>query len=405
MNERWVSTTLGQIAHINPESTNGVEADRVIKYVDLSSVSAGRGIDESLVAEYKFRHAPGRARRLVRKGDVLVSTVRPYLRGSARVEANLDGQVASTGFAVLRAGKGIEPGFLWLLARSDGFVTHLVARATGSNYPAVRPPDVASFPVLLPPPSEQRRVVDLAGAVEEAADAVSRLVVALQKGLNATREEALQADFRRGRMSDLIERIDAGRSPAGVNRLPTPTERAVLKVSAIRPGFFDKNEVKVVPESAHLPEGSRVREGDILVSRANTQELAGIACRVGAVPENYYLCDKTLRLVPGPEADAGFLLEVLLSSDVRIQMRGAATGTSGSMKNISQAKLREMVVPVPSLEEQRSISSLLMSFRNTTHAATANERAVSLVRQALVDELLEGTRRLPPSYNRFLEAV
>lgn len=161
MSEQWVKTTLGEIAEINPEATPKWPADYEIRYVDIASVSATSGINLAEVGAHSFGKAPGRARRRIRAGDVLVSTVRPNLRSFAVVPKDLDGEVASTGFAVLRAKPSALPGFIWSLVQSEAFVEDMVGRCTGSNYPAVRADDVAAFPVSLPPLPVQRRIVDL----------------------------------------------------------------------------------------------------------------------------------------------------------------------------------------------------------------------------------------------------
>ena len=72
--------------------------------------------------------APSRARRLIRKDDVLVSTIRPNLNAVAVVPPSLDGQIASTGFCVLRAKKCVLPEFLYFYVRSKGSMSFRVER-------------------------------------------------------------------------------------------------------------------------------------------------------------------------------------------------------------------------------------------------------------------------------------
>jgi type I restriction enzyme S subunit len=163
----WTKTTLGDVALINPEATKNFEDDKIITYVDLSSVSAEHGISKELSIG-PYQNAPGRARRVIRTDDVLISTVRPYLRGFAIVPEYLDGEVASTGFSVLRA--KIErtiPGFIWALISTGQFVDFLMDKASGSNYPAVRPEDVSSYDFDLPPLKEQRRIVEIVSSMDD----------------------------------------------------------------------------------------------------------------------------------------------------------------------------------------------------------------------------------------------
>lgn len=346
------------------------------------------------------------AYKVVRLFDVVYN---PYLLWAGAIAQSLEEDLAITSpvYEVFRPRPGVAPAFLGLLLARPNLIRLYDTVSIGS-VPRRRRAPADSFlelSVAIPPVALQRRIIDLMGTVDSVANAIHREVNALQRALDASREEVLSAEYQTGILSELLEKIDAGRSPAGENRLPDSTERAVLKVSAIRVGFFDKTQVKVVSPTAHLPEGSRVERGDVLVSRANTQELAGIACRVHDVPDNYYLCDKTLRLVPRPETDSDFLLELLLSSRVRSQLRDSATGTSGSMKNISQAKLLAVHVVIPSTEAQGRIAALLSAFRRNMVSAKREAEAVMKAREALLADLIEGTHEIPDSYDRFLEAV
>jgi len=190
----WVVTTLGDVAEINPEQTKGFDDEKEIIYIDLSSVSANTGISTGLET-IRFGDAPGRARRVIREGDVIVSTVRPYLRGFALVPPYLDGEVASTGFAVVRAKEGNTiSGFVWALVGMASFVDHLMSLATGSNYPAVRPDDVAGFPILLPPLVEQRRIVKIVSSLDRVRESVHEAITNLRQ----TRNKVLNDLFTQG---------------------------------------------------------------------------------------------------------------------------------------------------------------------------------------------------------------
>jgi type I restriction enzyme S subunit len=109
--------------------------------------------------------APSRARQAVRKGDILFSNVRTYLRNIALVEEDYLNPVASTGFTVIRPAKGIVPRFLFYQVLSNDFLSELHGLQTGTSYPAVRPSDVFSRSIALAPTREQEQI---AAAVHEA---------------------------------------------------------------------------------------------------------------------------------------------------------------------------------------------------------------------------------------------
>lgn len=405
MRDGWSEGTIGDIAAINPERTSQWSAGRRIRYVDLSSVSAADGIDLDAAGDLAFGEAPGRARRVIRAGDVLVSTVRPYLRGFAQVPPILDGEVASTGFAVLRAREGVVlPDYLWCAVRTDVFVDGLMERATGSNYPAVRPEDVAAQHVIIPPLADQRRIVDLVNAFEVAAAASRREARALRLALRTMREEMLSSAEASVPLGETMRGIEAGRSPDGVDRQPLDGEAAVLKVSAVRPGWFDRTQVKVITDTSIFPAQALVRDGDLLITRANTRELVGAVCLVDNPYPNSFLCDKTLRLVPDTAiASAEYLHEVLQSNESRRQLSQAATGTSASMKNISQASIRGLVVPLLAKAQQTRLVTIASSLRDTTLRAERLADSLAKSRSAALTALLARDVALPESYDRFLD--
>ena len=102
--EEWRSSRLKYLVTINDESLpETTDDDYQMKYVDISSVKSGDGIIN--YQEYSFISSPSRARRIVRHGDVIVSTVRTYLKSIAKIEKPDENLIVSTGFAVIRPRK------------------------------------------------------------------------------------------------------------------------------------------------------------------------------------------------------------------------------------------------------------------------------------------------------------
>lgn len=133
----WRLVTLADVASVNPEAIKPKSAPERIRYIDIASVSPGR-IDA--VQELPLSAAPGRARRIVRDGDVIWSCVRPNRRSFALVVDPANDTVASTGFAVLRA-VTVPFSYLYCATSADAFVDYLTNHATGAAYPAVKQSD------------------------------------------------------------------------------------------------------------------------------------------------------------------------------------------------------------------------------------------------------------------------
>lgn len=168
--EGWEAVTLGAIADVNARSIKKGNAPDNINYIDIKSVSTGR-IDE--ICPMPFSESPGRARRIVRHGDVIWSTVRPVRRSYSIILDPLPDTIASTGFAVLSANT-VPFSFLYLTTTTDEFATYLVNHATGSAYPAVNGKDFENADMILPP---QEIVAQLDEAVGDMLFLAHRLLV------------------------------------------------------------------------------------------------------------------------------------------------------------------------------------------------------------------------------------
>ena len=126
-----------------------------MSYVDISGVDLHRGIVSSV--EMTFEDAPSRARRIVRDGDTIVSTVRTYLGAITPIRDPVSNTIVSTGFAVIRP-REIFSDFMSYLLRESGLVGEIVSRSLGVSYPAVNASEIGTLPILLPDLDEQRDI-------------------------------------------------------------------------------------------------------------------------------------------------------------------------------------------------------------------------------------------------------
>lgn len=189
----WKASSIGDCAQINAETLGeDTAADSKLQYIDISSVDDRGRV--SRTKEIPFGEAPSRARRVVRSGDILVSTVRPYLRAFAKIDDAPANLTASTGFAVLSPRPTVAGEFLYQFIRSNRFVNFLIERMVGSNYPAVNAGDVAMCPIPLPPMDEQARIGEELLAIDSAISADEAMLHRL-RALKA----ALMQDLLTGR--------------------------------------------------------------------------------------------------------------------------------------------------------------------------------------------------------------
>ena len=185
--KRWVSIN----QRVLPEST---DSDYTFDYLDIGCVGTGMLVDKP--SRIRFGDAPSRARRILRTGDTIISTVRTYLRAVYFISEKADDLIASTGFAVLTPGPGVVPEFLGITLQSDPFIDRVTANSIGIAYPAIAESRLGTFHLALPPSVEEQTSI-----VAE----VRRETQALAEGIDrAQREIDLIREYRTRLITDVV---------------------------------------------------------------------------------------------------------------------------------------------------------------------------------------------------------
>lgn len=174
------------------------EGERVIEYVDVSSVSR-EFLTIEATTRFMLREAPGRARKRILEGDVIFATVRPTLRRAAYVPAALNDQVCSTAFCVLRRNsKRTSDKFLYYLIQRDQFIRQLSEIETGASYPAVTDRAVKEQVVPVPDLEEQREIVTILDAIDRKIDLHRKKRAVLDDLFKALLHKLMMGDIRVG---------------------------------------------------------------------------------------------------------------------------------------------------------------------------------------------------------------
>lgn len=174
----WKETRLGELIEINPETLSVSKYTGEIKYIDIASVNTG-----SLegYTTYEISDAPSRARRIIKDKDIIFSTVRPNLRAYYFVKNAPPNAICSTGFAVLRAKKGVNSRFVYSLVTENSFVDYLTLVAKGSAYPAVDTNDFKKAKVTVPDLPTQECIADILSAYDDLIEANNRRIDLLEQ--------------------------------------------------------------------------------------------------------------------------------------------------------------------------------------------------------------------------------
>ena len=149
-----------------------------IKYIDISSID-NKNYKMTGFQEYMLNQAPSRAQQHIRKGDIVVSTVRPNLKNIAITELDDENLVASSGFCVLRALKCL-PEYLFAIICSDRFTNKMTNIVTGANYPAIKSSDIMNYIVPLPPIQLQNEFAEFVAQVDKSQLAIQKSLEELE---------------------------------------------------------------------------------------------------------------------------------------------------------------------------------------------------------------------------------
>ena len=147
--------------------------------------------------------------------------------------------------------------------------------------------------VAVPPREEQQAIMSLVGSFDSALSADLAAARHAAHLLACLREDLVEgAGVPRVSLGEALRNIEAGRSPRAEDRPPSAGERAVLKVSAVKPGRFVWSEAKTLPVGTVMPPDTDVRRGDLLMARANANaDNVGAVCKVPEDFPHLFLCD------------------------------------------------------------------------------------------------------------------
>ena len=152
--------TLGEVV-LPTNNIKWHESDLSYRYIDLSSVDKdNNNIGETL--EITSKNAPSRAQKIVKKDDVIFATTRPTQMRSALIPPNLDGQIASTGYCILRANQNeVLPKWIYYNLQINEFKIYLQDKQSGTAYPAISDGLIKQFQIPIPPLSVQSQIVQI----------------------------------------------------------------------------------------------------------------------------------------------------------------------------------------------------------------------------------------------------
>jgi type I restriction enzyme, S subunit len=195
-------------------------------------------------------------------------------------------------------------------------------------------------------------------------------------------------------VGQLINAIEAGKSFECLKRKAACDEWGIIKVSAMTWGEFLEEEQKAIPLNAPFDPDSEIHAGDVLLSRSNTAELVGATVLVKQCRPKLLLSDKSMRLLVHSALNHTWFQKAMSSRVARKQMSAVATGTSDSMRNVSQEKVMVVHMPLPPFDEQAEIVEelevRLSGIDAIASQISANLKRSARLRQSILRRAFEG---------------
>lgn len=178
----WERVKLKDICNINQETYNPSNDLGEMLYIDIDSVEKGTG-KINFNDKIPCKNLPTRARRIARADSVIISTVRPYLKGFVYIKDEIKDSIFSTGFAILNGKENIAKSqfVYYCFMFVDDLMRQIEIKMPKSSYPSINTDDIGSFIIPLPPLEIQEKIVQNIELVEQQIDFLNLKLEFLEK--------------------------------------------------------------------------------------------------------------------------------------------------------------------------------------------------------------------------------
>ena len=390
----WRECKLGESVISNRQSIGRDYPHQNIIYLDTGSIT--RGKIETL-QDIKLSGAPSRAKRLVKHNDIVYSTVRPIQRHYGIINNPPENLVVSTGFSVIEANlEKANPLFIYYFLTSDEIVETLdvIAEASTSAYPSLRPSDIENLDIFLPPLPEQRAIAGVLSSLDDKIDLLHRQ----NKTLEAMAEtlfrqwfvEEAEEGWEEVKLEEYVDCI-TGYSYKSIDLNPSNIALVTLKNFA-RDGSFRMDGFKEY--TGNFKESQVVKQGELVVSHTDITQEADIIGNPALVidPWQYETLIITMDLMKVESTkewlSKEFLFYLFKSSDFKFHCLGCSNGTT--VLHMSRKAIPSYEFKMPNKEKiiafTENIKPIIeKKFKNISQICTLEK-----LRDTLLPKLMSG---------------
>lgn len=398
--EDWEVKRLGEVCDIDKESlSNKTDPNYEFDYISLSDVDSD--CFETTTSKQTFRTAPSRARRIVKQGDVIISTVRPNLQAFTLIKDKVNDLIVSTGFAVLTP-KQIISEYLFQYVFSHNVSKQFYQLVVGSNYPAVNSSDVSHLKIAVPSINEQQRIVDVLELWDTAIAKQTALIEQLTLRKRGLMQQLLTGKKRLKGFSGEWKEVrlgEIGTAYGGlVNKNKEDFENGnalfITYMNVFSNGKIDIDnlgQVRILPSEKQ----EQVQYGDIFFTvSSETPDEVGMASVLLNEVQNTYLNSFCFgyRLNDFKSIIPVYASYLFRGDDFRKDMYKIAQGSTRF--NISKTEVLSMRITIPSIEEQNAIASVLVEADKEIELANKKLERLQEEKRGLMQVLLSGKKRI-----------
>lgn len=372
--------TIGQLCKPNVGQIK-LDDDRLIDYFDIASID---NINKKITGftTYTFVEAPSRARRMIKKDNVLVSTIRPNLNAVALFDMNTQNvPVASTGFCVLDCKEDTNPRFLFYYLQSRFFVNEMVSQATGASYPAVSDKIVRSAHIPVYSYDEQVVIADMLDKVT--------YIIAKRKQQLAKLDELVKARFvemfsdtrAEEPLATLCTFIDyRGKTPEKAERgLPFITAK---NIKMHHMSFETKEFISKETYDKVMTRGFP-KVGDVVFT---TEAPLGNVCRIPYMKTEFYIGQRIITMQT--KALEPVYLEYALSSD-DFKRKILEKSSGSTVTGIRSKLLEQLTIPVPPIAQQQKFAAFVGQIEKIRLFIQKNIEKIETLKKALMQKYFE----------------
>lgn len=361
----------------------------VFRYIEINGIDIVTG-EVHQVLEMEVKKAPSRAQMLLRKGDIIISTTRPYRGAIAIIPDNFDKSIGSTGFSILRdINEKVNKKYLFAILRSNIGLKQMEQRMSGGNYPAITEEELAKIFIPLPPRQIQDKIADIMDKAFNERNRKLATSKALLKGieniifskldikdlkvedkkrfiisyknLKGKRFDVFYYQLKFQNLLKLFDKIRVsvrllGNFVKAINygaslKAYPEGEIPFLRIQNLKGNTLVLEDLLYVKKN-ELTESDYVQEGDFLISRSGT---IGMVARVPKEANNFAFGSFMIRfkLRKQEELNPDFVWLFLNHKLGRMQTTMSRTG--GVQGNITIPAIRNLQIPIPEISTQMEI--------------------------------------------------